>query len=197
MFIELSEYLECPGDHESTYLVVATGIMSGRDILHGTIGCPTCGREFLIDRAVAEFGTPPRRPAPDDDFPAVDDVQAVLGLGSPGGYVALVGSAAHLAAGLSAQVPGVHFATVNAPHDVEPAAYLSLLENEATVPLKTSVTRGAVVGSEYANTPWLAESARVVLRGQQLVVLRERLEEEPAGVDLFAVGRGMWVGKKR
>jgi uncharacterized protein YbaR (Trm112 family) len=197
MFIELSEYLACPGEHEPTYLVVATGIMSGRDILHGTIGCPACGREFLIDRAVAGFGSPPERAAPDLALPAADDVQAVLGLGSPGGYVVLVGSAARLAAGLALQVPGVHFATVNAPDDVEPATYLSLLEDRATVPLKTAVTRGAVVGSEYADAAWLAEGARVVLRGQQLVVLRERLDAEPAGIDLLAVGRGMWVGKKR
>lgn len=197
MFIELSEVLQCPGGHAPTYLVVATGIMSGRDIVHGTIGCPTCGREFLIDKSVAAFGPAPDRPAADAALPGADDMLAVLGLGSPGGYVVLLGSAARMAAPLASRVPGVHFATVNAPDDVTPADYLSLLEGATTVPLKASVTRGVVVGSEYADPGWLAESARVVLRGQQLVVLRERLEQEPVGIDLLAVGRGMWVGKKR
>lgn len=197
MFIELSEYLACPGDHPPTPLVVATGIMDGRDIVHGTVGCPACSREFLIERSVARFGQSPARPAPKRPLPAASDVRAVLGLGSPGGYVAVVGSAALLAAGAEPLVPGVHVVAVNPPGDVAAGERVSLLESEATVPLTRAVARGVILGGEYADPPWLAEGARVLLRGQHLVVLTERPPEEPKGVEMLAVGRGMWVGKKR
>lgn len=197
MFIELSEYLACPGDHEPTPLVVATGIMDGRDIVHGTVGCPACNREFLIEDSVARFGSPPARPVPDRALPDPADVQAVLGLGSPGGYATLIGSAAGLAARLTGLMPGVHLVVVNAPADLRPEGALSPVEAEASVPLKDRVTRGIVVGAEYADPAWLAEAARVLLRGQRLVLLTEQPAREPAGVELLAVGRGMWVGKKR
>jgi hypothetical protein len=52
-----------------------------------------------------------------------------------------------------------------------------------------------VLGEEYATAPWLAEAARVVLRGQRVVACAEGLAP-PDGVAALASGLGMWVGKK-
>lgn len=198
MFIELSEFLRCPGDHEPTYLAVATGVMQGRDIVHGTIGCPVCEREFLIERSVARFSAPPEvsREA-GETLPAPDDVPPALGITGPGGYVVLLGTAARFAGSLRERLEGVHGVGVNAPADVHPGPHLSLIEDGDRLPLRTAMARGVVVGAEFAGAPWLAEAARVLLRGRHLVVFRETLPASPTGVDPLASGRGMWVGAKR
>jgi hypothetical protein len=193
--IELAEMLRCPSGCGDTYLALATGAMKGRSIHFGTVGCPVCKGEYLIANGIARFGTPNPPPAESQALPTAQVVQAVLGLESPGGYVVLVGSASQLAADLSRSMDGVHFVGVNAPEGVAPGASLSLLLDGSTVPLKDSVARGVVVGSEYADHHWLSEGARVLLRGQRLAALTEETTG-PDGVERMAVGEGMWVGMK-
>ena len=196
MFIELTEYLRCPAEHEDSYLVLATGAMAGRAIRYGTLGCPVCHAEYLVVKQVGKFGKPPDRPVPDGPLPSPEDVQAVLGLESPGGYVVLVGSAAKLADGLARLMNVVHFVCVNAPAGVEPAKTRTLVESTATIPLRNHITRGVVLGAEYTDPAWMAEAARVVLNGQRVVCLQETAPETP-GLKMLAAGRGMWAGKKR
>ncbi len=198
MFIELAEFVRCPGGHgEQGYCVVVPDQMSGRRVVRGSIGCPACGREYPIVNGVACFGTPDDRrvvqEAPDAAAPAdPSEVHAVLALAGPGGYLVLLGSAARHAAPLAELIEGVHFVGVNPPSDVEPGGALSLVTAPDRIPLKSSMARGCVVGAEFAHDPWLAEAARLLLRGLRLVVLRE--DVAPAGVEQLAVGRGMWVG---
>ena len=195
MFIELAEYLKCPADHEDAFLVLATGAMKGRAIRYGTLGCPVCHAEYLVVQQAVRFGPRPDVGAATLPLPPPDAIQALIGLESPGGYVALVGSAAGLAHDLSGLVRGVHFICVNAPAGVEPSVTRSLLEATATIPLRGSVVRGVVLGQEYARAAWLAEGARVVLRGQRVVACAEGLTP-PVGVTPLASGQGMWVGRK-
>lgn len=194
MFIELTEYLRCPNRHEDAYLVLATGAMAGRAIRYGTLGCPVCHAEYLVVKQVARFGTPPDRPSPVGPLPPAEDVQAVLGLESPGGYVALVGSASGQADVLARLMNVVHFVCVN-PTGVEPAKSRSLVESSATIPLRAAITRGVVLGAEYADSEWMAEAARVVLKGQRVVCLTETAPETP-GLTMLAKGKGMWAGRK-
>jgi uncharacterized protein YbaR (Trm112 family) len=194
MFIELTEYLACPEGHEEqNFLVLAQEKMDGRRVVRGSVGCPLCKREYGIERYVVRFGEPSG--AREGEVPAsAETVQALLGIAGPGGYVVLVGAAARLAEGLAAVIDGVHFVGVNAPGDVAPSESLSLVVHPSTIPLKSSMARGVVVGAEYAAAPWLAEAARLLLRGLRMVVLREGVSAR--GVAELASESGLWVGQK-
>lgn len=196
MFIELADLLRCPGAHAEAQVVVATGEMIGREIVRGMIGCPVCHAEYRIERRLCRFGAADNAGTAETAavVPDASALHAFLGLSSPGGYVVLVGSAARAAHGLSDLLGGVHFVGVNAPSDVWSSLVISLLEAPATIPLRTSAVRGAVVGGEYAREPWLGEAARVVLPGLRVVVLSD--EGSVEGVERMATGPGAWVGRK-
>lgn len=197
MFIELSEFLRCPHEHdERTYCVIMPEVMDGRRVVRGTIACPVCRREYPVREAVADFGAPERAdalrgPAPP---PAPETVQALLGLAGPGGYVVLLGSAARLADPLAARMEGIHFVGVNAPPDVEASVALSLVRGANGIPLASAMARGVVVGREAAAPPWLEEAARITLRGLRIVVCDE--DARVPAAEAMAAGEGLWVGKK-
>jgi len=206
MHIELTEMLRCPEEHREEFLVLSTSEMNGRMVWIGLAGCPVCHRNFEIIDGIVDFTevvtgerqlrAVRRTPAPDS--PVVLDpqsLQALLELSGPGGYVVLLGSAARLAESLAALMGGVHFVGVNAPPDVEELPILSLLQTDHVVPLRQGMARGVVVGAELANTPWVAEGVRVLLRGRRLVIEDE--QAAPAGMKKLASGQGVWVGEKK
>jgi hypothetical protein len=195
MFIELVESLRCPLPHEDAHLVLATGAMRGRAVVFGTLGCSGCQAEYAIADGVASFGAPPGRRAPAAAAPDAAIVQALVGLESPGGYVVLVGSAGRLAEPLARIMPGVHFPVVNLAGAAGVSPVRSLLTSTRTIPL-AMVARGVVLGAEYADARWLGEAARVVLRGQRVVVLRDAVDAAPGTLAPMAAGQGMWVGRK-
>ena len=200
MYIELTEYLRCPEEHEEqTYLVLVPQTMEGRAVTAGSVGCPVCKNEYAIADSVVRFGGPAGAGASVPDgtatsLPAADTLQALLGITGPGGYVVLVGSAARLADDLAGVMDGVHFVGVNAPGDVTPSAAISLLSHPSVIPLKSSMARGVVVGADHAAEPWLGEASRIVLGGLRLVVLAE--DAAAPETEQLASGDGMWVGVK-
>ena len=150
--------LRCPEAHEEAFLVLSTGEMVGRMVRSGLLGCPACQREYPIVQGVAHFsasgtggeltprptnavaaGAPPRSPD-------AQTLQALLELSGPGGYVALVGSAARHAVGLAGLMGGIHFVGINAPSDVAELPVLSLLVCDKLIPLRRAMARGVVVG---------------------------------------------------
>jgi hypothetical protein len=198
VFIELTEHLRCPAAHESGLpLVLVPDRMLGRMVLEGTIGCPTCRREFLIREGIGRFGeaSPETPPAPAVDGTLAESVQALLSLSHPGGYVVLIGSAVALAPALAGAMGGIHFVGVNPPAGIGVTPTLSLLLHPSVVPLRSKVARGVVVGGEVP-AQGLGEGARVLLAGLRLVVLRGEVTA-PAGVEPRAAGKGLWVGEKR
>ena len=120
---------------------------------------------------------------------------ALLDLSGPGGFVVLLGGAAAAAAGLAAQVGGIHCVGVNAPANLMALPALSLVRCETAVPLRGAMARGVVVGAELASPAWLTEAVRVLLPGRRLVVAGE--EVAPPGVRHLVTGQGLWVGEKR
>ena len=200
MHIELTEMLRCPERHEEGYLVMSTGEMLGRMVRSGMLGCPVCGKEYPIVRGVARFSKPsgePTHPASRISHPVdAQTLQALLDLSGPGGYVLLLGSAAHHAVGLAGLMGGIHFVGVNAPDDVEELPVLSLLACEAMIPLRQTVARSAVVGPDRLGPEWLAEARRVVLPGRRLVIESEHVAP-PAGLTRLALGHGLFVGERR
>ncbi|MBI4420649.1 MAG: hypothetical protein HY560_07470 [Gemmatimonadetes bacterium] len=193
MFIELTEFLRCPAEHPDAHCVLVPEQMAGRSVIRGVVGCPACRRQYSISDGVVRFGLPPALSAP-PELRRADAVAALLGLTGPGGYVVLVGSAVRLGKDLASLLGGIHFVGVNAPAGDGETPALSLLEAEASVPLRSAVARGVVLGAEYLKEPWTDEAVRVLLRGLRLITFTETAEIE--GLDQLAAGKGMWVGEK-
>ena len=204
--------LRCPEAHREEILVLSTGEMRDRMVRTGVVGCPVCHKEYPISRGIVNFrrsrervanedsGSRPRVTAyvPPSPLPSADaaNLQALLELSGPGGYVVLVGSAVRQASRLGALMPGIHFVGINAPSEVEEQAMLSLLYANEKVPLRSSVARGVVVGADLATSSWLVEAHRVLLRGRRFVVENEE-PELPIGLVKLAAENGLWVGEKR
>jgi len=208
--IELTEMLRCPEAHDEAFLVMSTGEMLGRMVRSGILGCPICRREFPIIKGIVDFSGNVKRetgnagatqgtfPVSRFPFPDVDpeSLQALLDLSGPGGYVVLVGAAARHAVGLAGLMGGIHFIGINAPVDVEELPVLSLLVCPGMIPLRQTIARGVVVGSDRLGSDWLAEARRVVLPGRRVVIEGEDMPV-PVGLTRLAAGEGLFVGERR
>lgn len=214
MFIELTEILRCPNDHEESYVVCVPVEMDGRRVIRGGIGCPVCHAEYPVVDGVAYFGgegegrserasegaaraVRPRARAQVAPSPTYDvsALQAFINLEGRGGYALLVGSAGRLGAEIAALVPGVHFFGVNPPDDVQPSAAFSVLRSPRALPVKTQSVRAVAVGADHAAEPWLTDGVRVLLEGLRFVVENE--DAHPGGIAELARAAGLLVGEKR
>ena len=197
MFIELTDHLRCPAEHDEQFLVLLPESMSGRMVVAGELGCPVCRRTYFVAdgvlTAVADEAPPP--PAAPSTLSA-DALGAFLGLGGPGGYLVLVGSVASAWRELLELVPGVAPVLVNPPAD-EPAEYPASLIRSDRIPLKSRSMRGVVLGAGFAEEHrWRDEAARVVLPG--LRVAGEGTPPDEAGrLELLASTPGAWVASVR
>jgi|SRR6266850_7329774 len=208
MHIELTEMLRCPEPHQEDVMVLSTGEMVGRMVRFGLVGCSVCHKEYLITNGIVDFvgsaqqgsvtpGPAARgEPAPRPPLLSPVDLQALLELSGPGGFVVLVGDAARHAPGLAALMAGVHFIGINAPPDLEELPALSLLRVGTVIPLRQAIARGVVVGRNLATSPWLVEAHRILLRGRRFVVEHDR-PELPIGLEQLAAAKGLWVGEKK
>jgi uncharacterized protein YbaR (Trm112 family) len=211
MHIELTEMLRCPEAHREEMLVLSTGEVRDRMVRSGLVGCPVCHKEYPISRGIVNFrrrrervsnesSSGPRAAVytPPSPLPSADaaNLQALLELSGPGGYVVLIGAAVRQAPRLGSLMEGVHFVGVNAPLEMEEQPMLSLLYANEKVPMRSSVARGVVVGADLATSPWLVEAHRVLLRGRRFVVENEE-PELPIGLLKLAAEHGLWVGEKR
>ncbi len=189
MFIELTDHLACPADHEEQFLVLLPEGMEGRRVVRGELGCPVCGRVVRIDQGIADFGE--ARPSDGCTALTADALVAFFGLSGPGGYLALVGGVTSLAAPLAALIPGVRLVLVN-PRPETPDTDAGSVLRSPGLPLKTATMRGVAVGADLATDPaWLADAARALLPGLRMVAEGgtppERIQE------MARVG-DVWVG---
>lgn len=203
MHIELTEMLRCPEAHREEMLVLSTGEVRDRMVRSGILGCPVCHKEYPIARGIVNFRRSKERVlkdayVPPSPLPSADasNLQALLELSGPGGYVVLIGAAVRQAPRLGGLMAGIHFIGVNAPSEMEELPALSLLYANEKVPLRSAVARGVVVGADLASSPWLVEAHRVLLRGRRFVVENEE-PELPIGLVKLAAEHGLWVGEKR
>jgi len=208
VFIELTEFLRCPKDHEETHAVCLSLEMEGRAVVRGVLGCPVCRAEYAIVDGVVDFADTRTRGHADAPVPSsagtrvspsagtltAESLATILDLRGPGGFLLLAGAAARLGADLAALVPDVHVVCVNAPEGAVRTPGCTFLRTPGRLPLTTSSMRAVVLGAA-AVEPWLAEGVRVLLRGLRLVVEDERAS--PAGVAELARGAGLFVGEKR
>jgi hypothetical protein len=119
---------------------------------------------------------------------------AFLGLGGPGGYVAVIGGEPAAVANLAAEVPGVHFVLVNPSADDGGPPGMSLLR-AGSIPIKSRSLRGVLLLPSFSADPaWQEEAARVLLPG-----LRAVGSGPPPGIgslELLAAAGGWWVARK-
>ena len=196
MFIELTDHLRCPAAHDESFLVLLPDEVVSRQVRSGTLGCPVCNATYPIRDGVVHFGTAsvpaplrPGAPAP------IEALAAFLGLGGPGGYVALVGDVAALGRELVGAVPGVHFVGINAPPGSVGAERVSLMEG-ASIPVRARQLRGVILGAGYGgDKDWLTEGVRVVLPG--LRVVGAGPAPDRPDLQVLAAADGWWVGVRR
>jgi uncharacterized protein YbaR (Trm112 family) len=194
MFIELTDHLRCPADHDEQFLVLLPDRMEGRSVRSGRLGCPVCGREFPLVDGVFDAGGPPPPPVGQSGLTA-EALTTLVGLHGPGGYLVIAGAAAALGDDVMTLIPGVGLVAVNPPTGVEDGASLSVLRAGA-LPLKSRSMRGVVLGAPFGSSAhWVAEAARVVLPGLRIV--GEGPDPSVENVELLASAGGVWVGTPR
>ena len=194
MFIELTDHLRCPADHDESFLVLLPDRMEGRSVRTGHLGCPVCGRTFQLADGVLDTGDTPAAGVESGSTLDADAITALVGLHGPGGYLTLVGPVASLWSDVAELNPGVALVAVNPPAEISDTAELSVLRG-ASLPIKSGSMRGVVLGQPFADDPhWIREAARVVLPG--LRVVGEGKDPPQELVELLASAGGTWVGTK-
>jgi uncharacterized protein YbaR (Trm112 family) len=194
MFIELTDHLRCPTDHEESYLVLLPDRMEDRSVREGRLGCPVCGRTYSLAEGVLDLGGEVPEP-PESTLLEPEPLTALVGLSGPGGSLVLVGRPAARWREVAELNPGVGLVAVNPGPEVVDAPGISVLRS-GSLPLKSRSMRGVVLGSPYGSDPrWVAAGARVVLPG--LRVAGEGRLPESAPIDLMATAGGVWVGTPR
>ena len=191
MFIELTDHLRCPEDHQESFLVLLPGKMDGRSVFTGQLGCPVCGRIFELEEGIPQLGA-----APEPSTAATrldgDALTTLAGLHGPGGYFAIVGPIASLWREFQEGNPGVALVAINPSAGVVDAPGLSVIRS-GRIPLKTRSMRGVALGVPFADDPyWVAEAARVVLPGLRIV--GEGATPPEDAVELMASADNVWVG---
>lgn len=193
MFIELTDHLRCPAEHDEAYLVLLPEQMDGRMVRQGSLGCPICGAVVRIAEGAVVFDTAP--PSADSTALTAEAIVAFLGLGGPGGYVALAGSAASTITALAPLLDGVHLVAVNPPAATVPDRPASLL-HASRWPLKSAAFRGVVVSGGSAQDPeWVVKAMRSVLPGRLVVVEGPRVDL--TGFEVLAESGAVWVAARR
>ena len=191
MFIELTDHLRCPAEHEERFLVLLPDRLSGRSVIEGQLGCPVCGRTYVVHDGIADFGDAPDTESAGTALDA-GALTALAGINGPGGYFALVGAPASAWRELGEQLPGVALVAVNPGAGVGDESGISVVRAHR-LPLKTRSMRGIVLGKGYADDEaWVRDAARAVLPG--LRVVGEGSVPDPELIDRMADAGGVWVG---
>jgi uncharacterized protein YbaR (Trm112 family) len=194
MFIELTDHLRCPVDHEEQYLVLLPDRLDRRSVKEGQLGCPLCGRTFVLRDGVVDFGGAPRLGAGQSPLTA-DAITTLVGVSGPGGYLVLVGAPAGQWRAVAELLPGVALVAVNPPSEVVDEDGVSVLRG-GRLPLKSHSMRGVVLGDGYAaDEAWVRDAARVTLPGLRIVGSGAMPPTEL--IELLASAEGVWVGTPR
>ena len=194
MFIELTDHLRCPADHAESYLVLLPDETRERSVRSGRLGCPVCGRTYVLSDGVLDLGGG-EAAVPDTTLLTAEALTAFLGLSGPGGYMVLVGRPAASWREVAGHNRGVGLVAVNPPAEVRDEPGISVLRS-GVLPLKSRSMRGVVLGGPFgADAGWVGEAARVVLPG--LRVVGEGPVPDQGTLELMAAAGGAWVGTPR
>jgi hypothetical protein len=203
MFVDLVSSLRCLTPHADTWLVAVTRRVVARGIVDGTLGCPTCRREYPVVDGVAYFGVaPPAGGAPagaDAMGDAAEDdayrIAAYLGLAEPGGTVLLGGEWGRLASAL-ARLTTVQLLLVDPPFAARgEGEWLSVVRSGGAIPLAEGALRGAVLDESTSGAATVAAAARALRDEGRLVAPASATI--PDEVAELARDDALWVGERR
>lgn len=194
MFIELTDILRCPADHEENVLVLLPDGVTDRQVQAGHLGCMECGQVYPVRDGVAVFDPSPIEVRRSDRLTG-SGMAALLGLGGPGGYVAMVGGAGEGWPGFAAASEGVHVVAVNPPSTLLSGPGVSVVRGRS-IPVRSRHLRGVVLGPGFAADPaWIAEALRCLLPGLHLV--GEGATPSAPELEVLASADGVWVARRR
>ena len=126
MFIELTDHLRCPADHEESYLVLLPDEMQERSVRAGRLGCPVCGHTHEVKEGVLDLGGG-ETALPETTLLTPEALTALVGLSGPGGYMVLVGRPAAAWWEVAERNRGVGLVAVNPPAEVRDEPGISVL----------------------------------------------------------------------
>ena len=104
MFIELTDHLRCPAEHDEAFLVLLPELIEGRSVRKGTLGCPICDRRFTLRDGVFDASGAPVPQARIFGLAKRDPIE------TPFSYVETYGDKAH-----GHPLYGEHFAMTDVP----------------------------------------------------------------------------------
>lgn len=117
-------------------------------------------------------------------------VHAMLGIDGPGGWVALAGRAASIAAELSTLLPQVGIVAINPPPAVVDSGEVSIITS-GSWPIKTHALRGAVIGLDASD--WVVAALASILPVRHLV--GEGTPPTDPRARMLATAGGVWVAQ--
>ncbi len=198
MFIELLDGLRCVSDHPQIPLVAAIMQREDRFVVDGTLGCPTCRREYPILGGVAHFGdggTDSRvQPAT-----AIRDEEGAMRVGAflaaaDGAMVALVGQWATYAMELT-QLVGLRAYAVNPPTPVGESERVGALHSSNRLPFTDGSLRGVAIDDSGWSDEQLRLATRSLSPGGRLVA--PAAMGVPVEMEEVARDERWWIGEKR
>ena len=169
MFIELTDHLRCPVDHDESFLVLLPDKIEGRSVIEGQLGCPVCGRTFQLSAGVFDTGDAPNLDAGIGGRLDADALTALVGLSGPGGYLVLVGAAADQWQDVAALNPGVALAAVNPGPDITDTPRLSVLRSGGSLSSHVRCAEWCWAAPTPTIRTGSAKPPRVVLPGLRIV----------------------------
>ena len=150
MFIPLVDGLRCTRPHEETWLVASIDRAEDRDILEGTLGCPSCLAEYPIHDGIVSFEPSVARP----EFlqPSENDVlrlAAALDLVDPRMTAVLHGSWGSCAP-LIRGVSPVPLLLVNPPEGIASGDGISIVLS-SVAPIAAAAVNGVAVDARVTD----------------------------------------------
>jgi hypothetical protein len=199
VFSELVESLRCVRAHEPAGLVAVSFETSERDIVRGSLGCPTCLAEYPIADAVADFrdgapgpALPPAKSRPEEELAV--RAGALLGLEEPGGLVVLAGAWSAAAPELAAIVEGAKILALDAAPGIASGAGVSLARTAGAIPIRAGAARGIALDAAHAGSDTLRDAVRALAPRGRLVA--PATCAVPDGVTELARDARDWVAER-
>jgi uncharacterized protein YbaR (Trm112 family) len=167
MFIPLVDVLRCTRPHEETWLVASIDRAEDRDILEGTLGCPSCLAEYPIHDGIVSFEPSVARP----EFlqPSENDVlrlAAALDLVDPRMTAVLHGSWGSCAP-LIRGVSPVPLLLVNPPEGIASGDGISIVLS-SVAPIAAAAVNGVAVDARVTDA-MIGSLARSLRGGGRMV----------------------------
>ena len=167
MFIPLVDVLRCTRPHEETWLVASIDRAEDRDILEGTLGCPSCLAEYPIHDGIVSFESSVARP----EFlqPSESDVlrlAAALDLVDPRMTAVLHGSWGSCAP-LIRGVSPVPLLLVNPPEGIASGDGISIVLS-SVAPIAAAAVNGVAVDARVTDA-MIGSLARSLRGGGRMV----------------------------